>query len=153
MSAPSSENTTARFDKLETLRKAAWESISARRQYEWRISIAFWTLLAAFIAGAATKHIAVPSCAKFTLWIFPLLLGIAHSVWLFGLLRAYEHDKLEEEELRQAMKGDVPHQDSERLIQRRKEIKSSFRYWNFFSQLMTTLALTGLSIFVTLMAL
>jgi hypothetical protein len=38
-----------RFEKLETLRKAAWESISNRRQFEWQVSIPFWTLLAVFI--------------------------------------------------------------------------------------------------------
>jgi hypothetical protein len=46
-----------RFEKLETLRKAAWESIANRRQFEWRICIAFWTLLLAIIFGFGTGQV------------------------------------------------------------------------------------------------
>ena len=57
MSDPSPENTTNRFEQLETLRKAAWKSIANRRQFEWRLCIAFWTLLLAIVAAFGTGHV------------------------------------------------------------------------------------------------
>ena len=62
-----------RFDKLEALRKAAWESISKRREFEWRVSIAFCGLLAAFVAGFGTRQSAL-SFSCLDRWLLAFLL-------------------------------------------------------------------------------
>jgi hypothetical protein len=103
MSDPSPENTTNRFEQLETLRKAAWESIANRRQFEWRLCIAFWTLLLAIVAAFGTGHVTSfddsHRCSAVTFHVIAaivaLVLGAVHTFWLFGLKNAYRLDKRE----------------------------------------------------------
>lgn len=142
-----------RFEKLETLRKAAWESISGRREFEWHVSIAFWTLLGAFIAGFGIGRVAeIHDSERWFLWIFPFSLGLAHSLWLCGLDRAYKIDKREEEAFRRAMRQDAdvlfaePKEDTDR----RDKAKRS--QWNLRSQQITTWALTFLAMYVVFRA-
>jgi hypothetical protein len=139
-----------RFDKLEALRKAAWESISKRREFEWRVSIAFWGLLAAFVAGFGTRQSAVSySCSdRWLLAFFALLLGVGHVLWLCGLRRAYKIDKREEEAFREEMRQEAPFHESEEITDLRKEARKSS--WNFTAQLITTCTIILLAIFVVL---
>ena len=101
-----------RFEQLEALRKAAWESIANRRQYEWRICIAFWTLLLAIIVGFGAGQVRsfAPRDRGWEIAfhviasVVPLLLASVHTWWLFGVHRAYRLDKREESDLREAMR-------------------------------------------------
>ena len=146
------------FENLETLRKAAWESIATRREFEWRVSLAFWSLLAAFIAGVVTNKIPdVPCVAKLALSLFPLVLGFAHCRWLFGLNHAYDIDKQEEGDFRKAMRFQVPtyYEDAlvtkwrNEILDRKKEpktLRTCWTDWNLCSQLLMTIALTVLAV-------
>jgi hypothetical protein len=77
-----------RFEQLETLRKAAWESIANRRQFKWRLCIAFRTLLLVIVAAFGTGQ--VPTfdhshrCAAVTFHVIAaivvLALGVVHTI-------------------------------------------------------------------------
>jgi hypothetical protein len=145
--------TLTKFEKLETLRKAAWESLATRREFEWRVSLALWSLLAAFVYGV-TKHKLgiVPWPEKITLGFVPILLGWAHILWLARLRRGDKLDKLEEGNFREEMRRDIPYAEPEKvtknrgIILRSKETRHAWDHWNFWSQTMVTLALTTLAI-------
>jgi hypothetical protein len=47
----------AKFDALETLKQAEWESFHTRRHFEWKVCIALWTTYAAFIGTAFSGKI------------------------------------------------------------------------------------------------
>jgi hypothetical protein len=155
MSDPSPENTTDRFEKLETLRKAAWESIASRRQFEWRLCIAFWTLLLAIVAAFGTGR--VPSfddshrCSAVTLHviaaILALVLGMVHTFWLFGLKIAYRLDKREESDFREAMRNIAGYSEKEDLTRWRNEaIDSGWK--QVFIQTAMTWILVSLAVII-----
>jgi uncharacterized membrane protein len=125
-----------RFEQLETLRKAAWESIANRRQFEWRLCIAFWTLLLVIVAAFGTGQ--VPTfdhshrCAAVTFHVIAaivvLALGIVHTIWLFGLKSAYRLDKLEESDFREVMRRIAEYTERPKLTELREEaIKSGWK--------------------------
>jgi hypothetical protein len=133
--------------------------ISKRREFEWRVSIAFWTLLAAFVAGFVTQHQTIVtqpiSCSDSGLLAFvAFLLGLGHSLWLWGLDRAYKIDKRQEEAFREAMRQDAePNEILDRYfdsnhLQLVGKVRKS--WWNFTAQFITTFALTLLAICVVL---
>jgi hypothetical protein len=154
-----------RFENLETLRKAAWESIATRREFEWRVSLAFWSLLAAFIAGVVTHPDAIPCGARWPLAGFPFVLWIAHVIWLLGLNRAYRLDKREEGDLREAMRIEASYLENPCVTKWRNEIVDPKvrpkvdpqvdpkakgllklpKHWNLISQLFMSTALSALA--------
>ncbi len=140
-----------RFDNLETLRKAAWESITTRRKYEWQISIGFWGLLGSFIAALVTNRIEIAGAAALGLLIVPVLLCAAHCRWLLGLFRAYTIDKRDEEDLRKDMHSLVDFTSTtcdERSEVRKTQEKGALGNWNTQSQIVTTIALGILAAYI-----
>ena len=145
----------AGIQKLETLRKAAWESISNRRQFEWRLCIAFWTLLLAIVAAFGTGH--VPSfdgshrCSAAIFHVIAvivaLVLGVVHTFWLFGLQKAYTLDKREESDFREEMRRIAEYREQEYLTGRRnKAIKA---WWKqVFVQTAMTWILVSLAVII-----
>jgi hypothetical protein len=151
MNGPSPENTTPentikRFEQLETLRKAAWESIANRRQFEWRLCIAFWTLLLVIVAAFGTGQ--VPTfdhshrCAAVAFHVLaaivPLVLGTVHTIWLFGLKNAYRLDKREESDFRRVMRKIAVYDEDPELTDWRQElIKTGWKRQVFVQTAMT----------------
>lgn len=43
------DGTTTRWDRIESIRKASWESYRNRREYEWKISFGVWAALLALL--------------------------------------------------------------------------------------------------------
>ena len=85
-----------RIETLELLRKSATERYVWRAQVEWKLCIALWTALAAFIGAVLTgKGIAPP---KMSVWLmitvsmFICILAILHGLWLRGLAQAQKLD-------------------------------------------------------------
>jgi hypothetical protein len=124
-----------RFEQLETLRKAAWESIATRRQFEWRLCIAFWTLLLAIIAAFGTGHVTIfdhsHPCAAVTFHVIAaivvLALGVVHTIWLFIIENAYTLDKREESDFREEMRKIAGYTEKGYLTEwREKAIKSGW---------------------------
>jgi hypothetical protein len=156
MSDPSPENTTNRFEQLETLRKAAWESIANHRQFEWRLCIAFWTLLLAIVAAFGTGH--VPSfddshrCSAVTFHVIAaivaLVLGAVHTFWLFGLKSAYRLDKREESDIREEMRKIAEYPEKPDLTEWRKEAVNSGWKRQVFVQTAMTWILVSLAVFI-----
>jgi hypothetical protein len=75
-----------RFESLESLRSAAYNSMNDRRSYEWKLSLSIWTTLAVSIAGIlqpASKEAAFP--LKGCIWAIPIYaLAIAAIVFIHG---------------------------------------------------------------------
>lgn len=135
-----------RFQNLEILRKAAWESVASRREFEWRISLAFWSLLAAFIAGVATTKLGVAGhCAKYALSIIPIVLAYAHTRWLNGIERAHDLDRIEEGDFREEMRRVINYPEKSKVTDLRDVIMHS-KGWNKGAQLAATYALTMLAV-------
>jgi hypothetical protein len=140
-----------KFENLETLRKAAWESIAARRKYEWQVSISFWGLLGSFIAALVTNKIEIAGGAGLGLLFVPVLLCAAHFLWIVGLFHAYTIDKKDEEDLRNAMHSLVcftsTTADGRSKVRERRE-KGALRNWNTLSQIITTVTLGILAVYI-----
>jgi hypothetical protein len=144
-----------KFENLETLRKAAWESIAARRKYEWQVSISYWGLLGSFIAALVTNKNEIAGGAGWGLLLVPVLLCVAHCRWLVGLFHAYTIDKQDEEDLRNAMHSLVCFTSTTALKRsnvRKKREKGPLGNWNTLSQIMTTVALGILAVIVVWMS-
>ena len=141
------------FENLEMLRKAAWESITTRRKYEWQISISFWGLLGSFIAALVANKIEIAGWKGLWLLLVPVLLCFAHCRWLVGLFHAYTIDKQDEEDLRKAMHSLVCFNsttaDARQEVRKSRE-KGPYRNWNTQSQIITTIALGILAAFIVL---
>ncbi len=143
-----------RFEDLETLRKAAWESIATRRKYEWQISISLWGLLFSFNGALVAGKMPVAGYAGLLLLIFPLVLCVAHYLWLVGLFHAYSIDKKDEGAFRTAMhdliklepKYDVTAELRAKAEKSRED--GPLRNWNTRSQILTTEALGYLAFYL-----
>jgi membrane protein implicated in regulation of membrane protease activity len=119
------------------------------------VSLAFWGLLVAFVAGVATNGTVATSCGvKWALAFFPIILGLAHIYWLSGLSRAYKIDKKEEGDLLEAMRIEASYQEDPDVTKWRSKIVNHRRLpgllgllmdWNLVSQVIMTLALTVLA--------
>lgn len=142
-----------RFTQLETLRKASWDAITSRRKYEWRVSIAFWGLMGAFVAVLVTEKIDVLGCDGLWLLLFPIILGASHLRWVRGLFNAFTFDKKEEEALRRAMRKEASYDEPEEITSLRRSIAAArssgvLRHWYHGPQIYATIAFTLLAMFV-----
>lgn len=95
------EEQKRRFDALETLRKAAYDSFDARRGYEWKFCFSAWTAFALFIGALVTQPVETGKALPMTgSWPFLATMGmsaaltILHGVWLAGVGRANRADRL-----------------------------------------------------------
>lgn len=120
-----------------------------RREYEWRVSIAFWTLLGGFIAALVTTKIDLAGGWSCFLLLFPIILGAAHLQWLWGLFRAYTIDKKEEEAFRAAMRNFALYEEPKFVTDLREKAANRSRgilvNWNHAPQVWTTIAFTVLA--------
>lgn len=136
-----------KFDALEQLRAAAWDSFDKRRTYEWRICIALWTAFAAFIGAVVTGRVATTTPVAVGTTIIALAVLILHHFWLRGLSRAHETDKREDVFFRRQMMDMLGLQFSEEDKAHHKVIQDSwgkFTNWSRLFQIgVTTLLVLG----------
>lgn len=143
-----------RFDKLETLRKAAWESFSSRRPIEWRVSLSLWGFLAAFIVALMSEKAAIELSPKLAFILISVLSAfpILHVLWLVGIVRAHTLDRMEEEQFRVEMRTLSGCAETPEIGDQRKRITAQRKYalinWNYGPQLVATLLLVGLAFVV-----
>ncbi len=88
------ENEKRRFDAISQLYQRAWEQFNARRRYEFQVGLAYWTALAAALAGSVNLE-SFPRIPGGK----PLLVGFAivtialHIFWMWGIWRAHGTDQ------------------------------------------------------------
>jgi hypothetical protein len=94
-------NETQRFESLESLRKAAYESFDSRRSYEWKLSLAIWAAeglaLVALLQPEKDKEV-FPLKAPWG-WIGALCAGVLlvllHYFLSLGFKSQNERDRVE----------------------------------------------------------
>ena len=156
------EEDKCRFDALDALRKAGYDSFDHRRSYEWKLSFGIWTALAAFTAALVTqpvesgKHlpIAGPWAQAVTLVIVGLV-AYLHSQWLIGMGRSNNADRLISWHYENEMRDNLlklPFDtalNSELATLRRK--MGRLTNWSYSSQLAITVLL-GIAAFLAMAA-
>ena len=95
------EDQKRRFDALETLRKAAYDSFDGRRTYEWKFCFSLWTAFAVLIGALVTQPVEEGKTLPVTGWgpfvatmVICVTLACLHGVWLVGLGRSNRVDRL-----------------------------------------------------------
>src|ERR1035441_2148561 len=82
------------FDSLEVLRKATWERFDKRREFEWRVALAFWAGMGTFGALTIAKDSPLRGLnvvVGAVLMVF--ILVFLHWVFLSGLTRRNNIDR------------------------------------------------------------
>ena len=88
-----------RFESMDSLRQAAYNSFNDRRSYEWKFSLSIWTALAVLLAGLVQP---AQDGASFPLkgaavWLVAAIVGVLlvllHAYWSNGASRANSVDK------------------------------------------------------------
>jgi hypothetical protein len=145
-----SDETGNRFERLETLRKAAWESFTTRRKDEWKVNLSLWGVLAAFTVGSLSgkwEFAGSPSEIMFVV-LLPMSLLILHLFWLSRLSRANRLDKAEEGDFRTAMCLEIDHKFSDPLVEKLRRERAedgALSPWAPLPQFITTSLLVALA--------
>jgi len=77
-----------RFEQAMKLAEFWWNRYTARLQYEWKVSLGVWGLLAAGATFLLDKNI------PHLCWIAAAIVG-GHAFWLAGVWTANERDKIQ----------------------------------------------------------
>lgn len=88
--------TKNQFDAINELCKGAWEQFNERRRFEFKVCIAVWTALSAFIALILTGRLIESSNSIFVIIgtsICVILITVFHSIWIRGLGKANSLDR------------------------------------------------------------
>ncbi len=136
-------NSKARFDALETLRCAAWTSFDSRRGFEWKLALALWTALAAFIGTILSDGHPITGCPRLLVIIMVAILFFFHVVFVRGLASAHLVDRrityLMRDEMMKVADVAFP-EDLKKLLDERRKTMSDILNWSYLPQL----GLTGL---------
>ena len=143
-----------KFDALEQLRAAAWESFDKRRPFEWRVCIALWTAFAAFIGALVTGKGVIPTTASAVgTTVIALTILVLHYIWLRGLGHAHEADKhihlFFNGQMMDMLGVQFPEKLATRLAATRRGWGTMFANWNHLSQIGVT-AVLALSTIITI---
>jgi hypothetical protein len=87
------EKEKERAEVLENLREGAWESFNTRREYEWKVCLALWTAMAAFIGTLLTGKIELTRAPALMTIAVAMAILVLHICWLSGLIKAHAADK------------------------------------------------------------
>jgi hypothetical protein len=129
-----------KLDTLELLRKSAMERYTWRAQAEWKLCLAIWTALAAFIGAVLTgKGIAPP---KTSVWFFvagAALIFALHWWWLHGLWLAQKLDNdisfFFRDRMMESIKVEFPNNIQNQIENLRRRNRSVWTHWSCTSQL------------------
>lgn len=141
------EDTKRQHDALFDEYKTAWDSLMRRTGTEWKVSIAFWTALAAFSAivlrDAPAAHAAIGklSCpvAVASGFVF-----IAHLWFSCGIIRGNNIDQKKMQVYEEAMRSLTGVEWPPRLetsIEQAASRRGLLGYWAHYAQLLVTLIL------------
>jgi hypothetical protein len=87
------------FQSLETLSMAAHKRFDQRRNYEWKVSISIWTVLAIVIAGLMQPlkegEFPLKGLSNLWIWVPSVALVVIHGFFAFRLARSNSFDKRE----------------------------------------------------------
>lgn len=81
-------STTSELETLKALRESVSQRWERRREYEWKLSFALWTAIAAFIGIAIGKENTLKDVHGVVQWIIIAGLTITglHAFYLFGII-------------------------------------------------------------------
>jgi len=83
-----------RLDALLKLSERSWTQFNFRRDVEWKLAMAIWTALLAFLGIVITgKLIHISPCGMLGLYILPLLIFLIHIVWFYWARQAHDVDQ------------------------------------------------------------
>jgi hypothetical protein len=74
-----------KFDACLALAEFSGDRFDSRRDYEWKVTVGFWTLLAVSIAFLFEKSVRIPW------WFIPVII-VLHCVWLRGVNVGHRND-------------------------------------------------------------
>lgn len=151
---PNPPSTKETFDALATLRDVRWTAFDTRRAFEWKMGLAVWTAIAAFIALVLQDSI--DGLAAVNRWLVlsasAIVLAV-HFWWNFFMHRSnrldldicYNWERQMQETLGVTLRGVGTKKPTlEERILRMKTRCSITRNWSFVGELgLTILLLTG----------
>ena len=145
-----------RFESIETLRRASYDSFNDRRSYEWKLSLSIWTALALLIAGLvqpAKPDEVFPLSAPWS-WVGGLvaamLLLFFHGYWSNGAARVNSIDRDAFLHFYQAMQTllklpfDATLQNAIKALPR----KQGWKQWSHVVQLLITALLAATAVVI-----
>jgi hypothetical protein len=103
----------SQLDTLKALRESVSQRWERRREYEWKLSFALWTAIAAFIGIAISKDNTLKDVSGAASWMIAIGLTITalHTLYLVGIISNTLNDLRKlgwvEEVMRQALPADL----------------------------------------------
>ncbi len=89
------EDEKRRFDAIAQLYQRSWDQFNARRQFEFRVALAYWATLAAASAGSVQLE-SFPQIPGGKLLIvgFAIATTVLHIFWMWGIWRGQGTDQM-----------------------------------------------------------
>jgi len=143
------EDTKRKHDALFDEHKTAWDSLMRRTGTEWKVSISFWTALAAFSGMLLQDAAAINPDIGRLFW--PVLAACvlilsAHLIFTLGIMRGNNIDQKKLQYYEKAMRclsGVEWPSDLQTSIDHAASRKGFLGYWSHYSQLLVTVILTA----------
>ena len=151
-----SDGERRRFESLENLRQAAYESFNDRRSYEWKLSLAIWTGQAIFLAGLVQPLGATENFPLQAPWgwigasLAGLVLVLLHITWSNGASKANSVDKGAWIHFAMVMQEMVNAPFNSDLLCEIAALPTNrnWRQWSHFAQVTVTALLAGVSVLI-----
>lgn len=139
------EEERRRFESLFQLYESAWGQFNERRRFEFKVTLTFWTALAAGIAGSMTLAVFPSMPGGKLLLCLVALAGVGlHALWCHGIGNAQRADRFValsyEPELQKLVQGEFSASLKNELEQLQRAM-GRLRNWTYVFQLGVTLLL------------
>ena len=147
-----------RFESLETLRSAAYNSFNDRRGYEWKFSISLWTALAIVLAGLLQPTKSGESFPLHGPWVWKLAaltsfgLVFLHAMWNHWASKANKIDTAIAQHFRNKMHDmlEVPFDSglNNTITEHRRHHKVGWRQPSHLVQMLVTALLSTAAVLI-----
>jgi hypothetical protein len=140
------------FDSTFEMYSLSWQQFNERRSYEFKVSLTFWTALAAAVAGSLHLSIlpAIPG-GRFTLLLIAISSLSLHGIWCFGIGRAQRAERkialFYERKLQNLIKAEFDTELND-FLSRLRTTMGLLKNWTYIFQLGVT-ALLAAALVVT----
>jgi len=139
------ENERRRFESLEVLRLAAYQSFNDRRSYEWKLSLGIWSAQA-IVAAALLRSEDDKTLQGTSRWVaaaaFGAVLALLHLFFTWRVGRANRVDQDAFIVCRDAMEALASLEVGDDLKDGREELRKWRGRWSWFTQVGITLLFT-----------
>jgi hypothetical protein len=141
-----------RFDALETLRQAAWTAFTGRRSFEWKVCLALWAGIGAYIGTLLSGKVTPQTPHMWGATAAAVVIVLSHAYWIYGLARANELDKEQAFFFRDAMMAELSMEFPKDVIEKIATVKRGWhtcKNWNRYFQITITVLLAAAAALVT----